>query len=89
MEAFNLLRRASWGKRHVKFDDLPLGDYPVTHFAIADAQYGPTLKAEIGDRYVFLPKRFVENQTEESVRELNTGRWMMQYRGKDASKRNL
>lgn len=89
MEAFDLLRRASWVKSHVKFDDLPVGDYPVTHFSIVDAQYGPTLKAEIGDKYVFLPKRYIEDHTPESVRHLNTGRWIMKYSGKDPTKRNM
>lgn len=64
MEAFNLLKTACWGvKPLVNFNNLPVGEYFVTEFSLVSAKHGTTIRVDLGDRYVLLPKRFAENQT--------------------------
>lgn len=94
MEAFNIFHDAAWGlKTHIKFDDLPIGNYRISHFSVANTTFGPTLKAEIGENFVFLPKRFYTQLNREdiagSVRRLNNTTYVMKYRGKDPARRNM
>lgn len=83
MEVFNQLQRASQLKKLVSFGALDRGEYPVHAFELVDAKYGQTLKADLGDQYVFLPKRFADDLTEEKVKALNTIPQIMVYEGKD------
>lgn len=73
MEAFNMLQAASWGgKETTNFNTLPIGEYPVVSFSLVDGLYGRVLKADLGDKFIFLPQRFAEKHTEETVAALNT-----------------
>lgn len=91
MDGANLLLTASWDeRRHVRFDDLAVGEYNVRFFEIVNTAYGPTLKAEIeGDKYLLLPRRFVTGQTDEKIAAVNSMKWKLEYRGKDLTQRGL
>lgn len=89
MEAFNQLQRAACAKKLVSFNNLNHGEYPVVAFELVEARFGQTLKADLGEQYVFLPKRFAENMTEEKVRDLNTIPQIMIYEGKDLLRNGL
>lgn len=89
MEAFNLLKQACWNKRLVNFGELPLGEYNVESFSLVQTRYGPTVKVDLGDKYVFLPPRFSTDMTEEKVASLNTIPQILIWEGKDTSRNNL
>lgn len=89
MEAFNLMKQACWNKRLVKFNDLPIGEYAVVSFSWEVTRFGPTIKVDLGDKYVFLPPRFSKDMTAEKVASLNTVPQIMVYNGKDSTGHNL
>lgn len=89
MEAFNLLKQACWNKKFIKFSDLPIGEHVVSEFSLVQTRYGPTLRADLADKYVLLPKRFANEMTAERVAALNTVPHILIYKGVDASRNNL
>lgn len=89
MEAFNILKQACWDIKLVKFNELAVGEHIVTGFSLVETRYGPTLRADLGNKYVLLPKRFVEDMNAERVAALNTIPHILIYKGKDASRNNL
>lgn len=89
MEVFNLLRSASWDKPTINFNELRQGEHPVHEFFLVNTRYGVTLKADLGDKQIFLPKRFAADMTQQKVMELNTIPQLLVYKGKDYSRNNL
>lgn len=89
MEAFNFLRDACWNKPTINFNELPLGEYPVHEFMLVQTRFGKTLKADLGDKLIYLPTRFGVNMTDHHVAELNTIPQIMVYTGRDPSRNNL
>lgn len=90
MEAFNLLKSNCWGSKPlVNFTNLPKGEYFVTEFSLVSAKHGSTIKVDLGDKYIFLPKRFAENQTPETIAELNSLPQIMIFNGLDANRKNM
>lgn len=86
--AFNALQDACAAKDCVSFNDLPIGEYPIRNFSLTDTMYGTTLKVEFADKYVFLPRRFAANQTNDTVAELNNPPKILVYNGKDPRRNN-
>lgn len=69
MEAFQ-----SWSKPlpvNVKLSDLPYGEYPVRKFFWLETRFGPKIKLDLGDKYVFLPNSIAKKQSRESIDALN------------------
>lgn len=89
MEAFNLLRDACWNKPTVNFNELPVGEYPVTEFLLVQTRFGKTLKVDLGDKLIYLPTRFGVNMTDDRVVALNSLAQIMVYTGRDPSRNNL
>lgn len=93
MEAFNLLKQACWPqcwvKKLVNFNQLPIGEHVITSFSLEQTRYGPTIKVDLGDKYVFLPARFARDMTAEKVATLNTVPQILIYHGKDVVRNNL
>lgn len=90
MEAFVLLKKAaSWSKPVVSFSQLPVGEYTVLEFSLVQTKFGPKIKADLGDKIVFLPNRFVKEQTAESVAALNTIPQLLVFSGIDYNRNNL
>lgn len=89
MEAFNSLKQACWNKKLINFNSLPVGEYPISHFSLEETRYGPSVKLDLGDKYIFLPKRFANEMTAEKIAALNTLPQILIYSGKDASRNNL
>lgn len=89
MESFNKLKKACWQSKLVSFDNLPIGEYVVSEFSLVSTHFGPKIKADLGDKYVFLPNRFAEGMTTTDVENLNKVPQKMFYTGKDATKRNM
>lgn len=89
MEAFNILKSACWTKKVVSFNQLPVGEYPVSEFMLVQTRFGQTLKVDLGDKIVYLPTRFGANMTDETVAALNTVPQILTYSGKDPQRHNL
>lgn len=90
MEAFLLLKKAAnWSKPLVSFSQLPVGEYTVLEFSLVQTKFGPKIKADLGDKIVFLPNRFVKGHTAESVATLNTLPHLMIFSGIDYGRHNL
>lgn len=87
MEAFALLKKAAsyTNKILVNFSQLPIGEYAVSEFSLVQTRFGLQLKVELSDKYVFLPKRFAKDMTEERVASLNTLSHIMIFYGMDES----
>lgn len=83
MEAFNLLKQACLNKQFTSFKDLPVGEYVVSEFTLMQTRFGPSIKVDIGDKIVFLPKRFSKGMTEEKVAALNTVPQILVFSGID------
>lgn len=89
MEAFNTLKQACWNKKLVNFNSLPIGEHAISEFSLEQTRYGPTVKVDLGDKYIFLPSRFARDMTAEKIAALNTVPQIMIYSGKEASRHNL
>lgn len=83
-----MLQAACWGKTTVNFSELEVGEYPVNSFhLIENGRYGPAIKADLGDKVIFLPQRFVAEHTQESIRSLNTLPHIMVFGGMETNSR--
>lgn len=89
LAAFNLVRQACWDKPTINFNNLPQGEYPVVELILVNTRFGKTLKVDLGDKFIYLPTRFGEHHTEESVAVLNTLPQTLVYNGRDPSRNNL
>lgn len=87
MSAFNLFKNACTSKPYVSFDDLPVGDYFIKSFSLANTKFGKAIRLDIGEKVVFLPQRFLkqlgEDGIDEKLAEMNQGQYWMIYKGKD------
>lgn len=84
MEAFALLKKAAaCTKPLVSFSHLPSGEYVVTEFSLVQTKFGLKIKADLGDKIVFLPNRFSKDMTQEKVASLNTIPQILIYSGMD------
>lgn len=81
MEAFNVLKQAFLQKGLIKLADLPFGEYPVTEFAYINTRFGPRIKLDLGDKFVFLPPSAAKNQSPQSVASLNTLKQIFVWNG--------
>lgn len=72
MEAFNLLKKACVHKMNIKLKDLPEGEYLIKKFYLLQTRYGPKLKLELEDNFVFLPSSTAVGMTDDTIDELNT-----------------
>lgn len=88
MSSFELLKTLCCNKPYSSFKDLPIGDYFVHKFDLVDTKYGKRLRADLGDKVVFLPARFAANITIEAVAELNRTRTILTFMGKDPAQNN-
>lgn len=89
MSSLSLLQSACNNKQYCSFKDLPFGDYIVTNFALVETKlYGPALRVDFGEKYLFLPKRFADNMTKEKIIELNESPLWMSYIGRDPTRNN-
>lgn len=89
MEAFNLLKQACWNKKLVNFNELPIGEHNISHFSLEQTRFGPSVRVDLGDKYVFLPNRFAKDMNAEKIAELNTVPQILIYDGKDPTRHNL
>lgn len=89
MEVFNLLKQACLIKPFVKLSELPMGEHVVSEVSLVQTRFGPTLKAELDDKLVYLPKRFSKDMTEEKVARLNTLQIILVHSGVDPDRHNL
>lgn len=87
--AFELLKSACGKKPFCSFENLPVGEYLVTEFYIAETKkYGVRVHAELEDKIVTLPERFAKKLTVENIAELNQTQKVLCYLGKNPKWRN-
>lgn len=84
-QAFQALCDACEQRNYMSFSELQPGEYLVKYFSLVKTTHGERIKIEIGDRYLFLPERYLEKITPEGVPLLNRKPKLMIYRGKDGS----
>lgn len=90
MEAFALLKKGtSWNKKLVSFSELPVGEYGVSEFSLVHTKFGPKIKVDLGEQFVFLPNRFSKDMTEEQVSTLNSVPQTLIFSGIDEKRQNL
>lgn len=89
MSALKFLKDAATAQPICNFDDLPIGDYLITSFARVETMFGFRLRVDIGDKAVFMPARFcTPTMTDEKVEELNSGQYLLRYKGKNKKQKN-
>lgn len=86
--AFNLLLDACANQKYCNFANLPLGEHLVFEFSIVETQYGERIRADLGDKYVYLPERFTKKLNQENIAELNETQNVLCYYGRDPLKNN-
>lgn len=84
-----LKKAASYSKPLVNYSQLPVGEYVVSEFSLVETRYGVQIKADLGDKVVFLPQRFVKDMTEEKVAALNTIPQILVFSGLEYTRNNL
>lgn len=89
MSALNLLKQVCNDKPYVSFEDLSMGDYFISSFALVQSNFGLRIRVDIGNRMLLLPDRFTKAFTEEHIKELNQGEYIMIYKGKEPSTKKL
>lgn len=70
---------------YTNFENLPRGDYRVKSFSLVNTTFGTVIRVDLADKYLPLPKRFIEDQDEKSIAILNSSPKVMEYRGKDSA----
>lgn len=88
MSALKLLKDASNAKPITNFDDLAAGDYLISSFLLVETKFGTRLRVDLGDKVVFMSARYAVGMTDEKVRELNDGQYLLCYKGKDKAQHN-
>lgn len=76
-----MLKSSIVRKDLIKLADLPFGEYPITEFAFYETRFGPRVKLDLGDKYVFLPPSVSKHQNPESVAALNTVKQIFVWNG--------
>lgn len=89
MSALSLLKQSCNNKPFVSFEDLAVGDYYISSFALVQSKFGLRIRVDIGNRVVLLPERFTKTFTEEHIKELNQGEYIMIYKGKEPTTKKL
>lgn len=84
-----LKRAASYSKPLVSFSQLPVGEYVVSEFSFVQTKFGPKIKADLGDKIVFLPSRFSIDMNEAKVADLNSIPQILVFSGIDYGRNNL
>lgn len=85
MSAMNALQTACSKREYKSFENLPVGEYIVRSFTMWGTEFGPRIRIDIDETYMFLPKRFSDALTEAQVTELNKSTKIMSYFGKDVN----
>lgn len=93
LRAFDLLKLAVRPKQFMSFKNLPLGAYQVLHFSTEHTKnYGLRVKADMGERYVYLPERTLKDLKPEEydafITALNDSPKMMIYKGKNPNQKD-
>lgn len=81
--ALEIFRNAARVKSYCRFDDLPVGDYLVCNFALKPTKYGMRIRVDLGDKFVYLPERFLV--PESVINDLNKTQHWLCYRGKECN----
>lgn len=85
MSALLNLQKACKGAKYISFNDLQIGSYQIERFSIVKTEYGMRVKVTMVENYVFLPERFIELITKKDIEELNQGKYVMVFGGKEAA----
>lgn len=70
MNAIEKLKKACAFKPFISLTNLPAGNYTIQQFQRLDTFNGPRVRAVLEEYIVYLPDRFVELITHETVKEL-------------------
>lgn len=84
MSVFEILKRGSIPKEYKNFDDLTIGEYPISKFELHKTKFGIRLKVTLGDIYVFLPERYSDGMTDDDIQLLNETKMILKFGGKDS-----
>lgn len=86
MEGMNVveyLKKACISKPYRSFSNLANGDYEVQSFEQIKTSFGNRIRIELSDCVMYLPERFANILTEETIARLNESTIIMAYSGKD------
>lgn len=62
-------------KETVKATSLLLNTrYPISSFKALDTRFGRNILVDLGDKTVFLPKRYAEKITDDAIKSLNSAK---------------
>lgn len=67
-----MLKKACTHKVFVRLHDLPRGEYLVEQFSLTQTRYGPKLKLDLGDKFVYLPSSAAVGQAANTIAALNS-----------------
>lgn len=88
MEAVKVLQNAFKPINFKSFKHLAVGDYVVKNFKVVKTTYGPRVRIEIDEFYMYLPERATEHLDEKTIASLNSNPTIMSYMGKDPEVQN-
>lgn len=77
------LKAACVKKSFKGFKELAPGEYIVRNFQLASSKYGPRVRIDLDDFYMYLPERFATALTPSRIEELNKAPKIMVFSGKD------
>lgn len=84
----SILQSNSLNKPFKSFKDLAVGEYKVERFDLIKTTFGKRVRIKIEDSYMFLPERYTEEMSEETIDELNGASVTMIYSGKDGNNKS-
>lgn len=89
MSALELLKMAATPPQYINFDQLTIGEHLVNQIEIGNTKEGNRLRVSLADNtFLFLPQRFMNQMTPETIKELNSHELLLVYGGKDPKCRN-
>lgn len=88
MSAISVLQRACLNKPFKSFKDLEVGEYKIERFDYVESTFGDRVRIKLSDSYMFLPQRYIEEMSDEVIKELNVSTVYMTYSGKDQNNQN-
>lgn len=83
MSAMNSLQTACSKRVYKSFENLAVGEYIIKSFTMWGTEFGPRIRIDMDETFMFLPKRFADALTEPQVVDLNKSPKIMVYSGKD------
>lgn len=86
MSALSALKSNS--REYTNFTQLPAGEYQIQKFAKVETPKGERLRVDLNEYYVFLPERYLNGINEEKLAELNNGKYVMVFKGKNTQKQD-